>query len=368
MATVRVPHMMGGTGETSYANNSSFQRKVIMKVKPILEESVKRMITNTGFQSCWKVVDLGCSSGPNALLAVSNILNSIIDKYNLSLKHEIPVFQIYLNDLYGNDFNTIMKLLPDFNQSCQERGAEACFVRATPGNFYGRLFPNDYIHFFHSSCSIHWLSQAPKNATNIAEPLNKGDIYLSNTSPPSVYEAYSKQFAKDFKVFLKSRSKELSPGGIMVLTLMGREKLKEYEICYPGVVFGKVLNDMVQEGLVEEKKVDFFDIPIYNPTAEEIKQVIEVEGSFILETLKSIKIDWDGNIQEDVDDFVLDYKIRGDFVSKYMRAGFEPLISAEFGKDIMDELFSRFTKKVAQLIKLDTMEYTFWIVTLSKYP
>jgi len=46
--------------------------------------------------------------------------------------------------------------------------------------------------------------QAP-TSTDIAEPLNKGNVYITSDSPPSVYEAYFKQFQKDFKLFLKSR-------------------------------------------------------------------------------------------------------------------------------------------------------------------
>ncbi|XP_027337722.1 jasmonate O-methyltransferase-like [Abrus precatorius] len=366
MATARVLRMNEGTGETSYANNSFLQRKLIIKAMPILEESVKSMMSNTGFKSCWKVADLGCSSGPNSLMVVSNILN-IIDKTNLSLNHEPSVLQIYLNDLFGNDFNNIIKLLPDFYQSIHQelRGDNVgCFVNATPGSFYGRLFPNDYIHFFHSSCSIQWLSQAPKDSTKIAEPLNKGNIYVTNKSPQSAHEAYLKQFEKDFTVFLESRSKELKRGGNMVLTFMGREKA--CEIYNPCVVIGTLLNDMVQEGLVEEEKLDFFDMPLYGPTAEEVKQVIEAEGSFTLEKLKTIKMDWDANIQEDVDDFVLGSKMRGEFISKYVRAGLEPLLSAEFGEDIMDELFSRFRNLLAQLIESETLQHTMLVVSMTK--
>jgi len=137
------------------------QRKVIMKVKAIVEENLKRLLCNTTFNGCYKVVDLGCSSGPNALLVVSNILN-IIHKISFKLNHETPVFQIYLNDLFENDFNTIFKILPDFYQMTKVKNVGECFISATPGNFYGRLFPNNYINFFHSSYSLHWLSQVSR--------------------------------------------------------------------------------------------------------------------------------------------------------------------------------------------------------------
>lgn len=63
-------------------------------------------------------------------------------------------------------------------------------------------------------------------------------------SPPSVYEVYVEQFGRDFKNFLRSRSDELAMHGVMVLTLIGREKngeITSYE------ALGMVLDEMVQE-------------------------------------------------------------------------------------------------------------------------
>lgn len=144
------------------------QRKAILKMKPILEESVQRLLSCDTFKSNLRVADLGCSSGPNSLLVVSDIMK-VIDDTNLSLNRGPPVLQIYLNDLFGNDFNSIFKLLPDFYQRIHQESANkvgACFINATPGSFYGRLFPNSYIHFFHSSYSVHWLSQVNRTKHN----------------------------------------------------------------------------------------------------------------------------------------------------------------------------------------------------------
>jgi len=52
--------------------------------------------------------------------------------------------------------------------------------------------------------------------------INKGHIYISESSPPQVSQAYFKQFQEDFNLFLRSRSDELVVGGQMVLILLGR--------------------------------------------------------------------------------------------------------------------------------------------------
>ncbi|KAL2337250.1 hypothetical protein Fmac_011696 [Flemingia macrophylla] len=279
--------MNSGMGETSYAKNSMLQKKVMLKVKPILEESIKRFLSSTNFGSNLRIADLGCSSGSNTFVVLYDII-TIINNTKVSLNRDAPayVLQVYLNDLFENDFNNITKLLPNFYQKLTETGDKVskCFVHTTPGNFFGRLFPNNYMHFFHSSYSVHWLSQPPEELTKGVEALNTGNTYITTTSSPTVYKAYFEQFQRDFKVFLRSRYDELKPCGIM--------------------------------GLVEEAKLDSFNLPIYGPTIEEVRQVIETEGSFILETLKTFKIGWDANIEEEVGDYVLNNKMRGEFKAK----------------------------------------------------
>ncbi|QCE03227.1 jasmonate O-methyltransferase [Vigna unguiculata] len=107
-------------------------------------------------------------------------------------------------------------------------------------------------------------------------------------------------------------------------------------------------------------KLDYFDLPIYGPTLEEVRQVIEEEGSFSL--------GWDGNLGEDVYDASVDSQTRALIVAKSIRAIFEPLLSIEFGEVIMDEFFFRFAMTVSQLIdtELESLECTNLIMSMSK--
>ena len=150
------------------------QRKEILNVKPILEESITRLYCDYS-PKCMKVVALGCSVGPNTLIVTSNIIG-MVDNARTCLNRKPATFQFYLNDLFGNDFNTIFKSLPDFYTRLVEDNGHKfgpCFINATPGSYYGRLFPSNFIKFFHSSTSLHWLSQDPLlGLTREAESLN----------------------------------------------------------------------------------------------------------------------------------------------------------------------------------------------------
>ena len=134
---------------------------MIAKAKPVLEENIKEVYAGNMFPECLKVADLGCSSGPNTLIVVSQMLDAIATTCTL-LNRRPPALQVFLNDVPGNDFNTLFKSLPSFYEEVKkEKGGKfgACFIVGAPGSFYRNLFPNNTMHFVHSSYSLHWLSR-----------------------------------------------------------------------------------------------------------------------------------------------------------------------------------------------------------------
>ena len=136
------------------------QRKVISLTKPIIEEAITNLYCNN-LPASLHIADLGCSSGPNTLFVVSEVVTTV-DKVCKKMGHRLPEIQVFLNDLPGNDFNSIFKSLPKFQKDLQKTmgaGAESCFVTGVPGTFYGRLFPSKSLQFIHSSYSLQWLSQ-----------------------------------------------------------------------------------------------------------------------------------------------------------------------------------------------------------------
>ncbi|MED6206414.1 hypothetical protein PIB30_026507 [Stylosanthes scabra] len=366
MATEQTLHMVGGVGETSYATNSLIQRQGVLKAQLVLEEAIMNLYGNN-IPSCLRFADLGCSSGPNALLVASNII-AIVDAISHTLNRDPPSLQFFLNDLYGNDFNSIFKALPDFYKRMEkEKGPKSrpCFFNATLGSFYGRVYPSNSINFFHSSFGQHFLSQPPKGL------LNKGNTYFTSTTPPEVYNSYLEQFKQDFNVFLKSRSEELVPNGGMVLVFFGRDgKDQTKTMITPWALVGILLNDMVLENIVEEAKLDSFNFPIYAPTPDEVKERIEAEGSFTLERMELIKYGWEAGLITDTtnndEGLLVDEETKGEYIAKYVRAITEPLLKAHFGESVMDPLFIRYKKKVANLLKVQNLEHSILAMFMTK--
>ncbi|KAL6270064.1 hypothetical protein ACE6H2_026975 [Prunus campanulata] len=364
MKVEQVLHMNGGVGKTSYANNSLLQRAVISMVKPIVGASIVELCC-TLFPECLKVADLGCSSGPNTLLVVSDIIDSIHTTYQ-KLNRPPPSLQFFLNDLPENDFNTVFRSLPGFYKKLDEEHEKkfrSCFIAGMPGSFYGRLFPNNSLHFVHSSYALHWISEVPKGLViKEGEELNKGNIYIAKTSPPVVFKQYLEQFKRDFTVFLRSRAEELVPGGSMVLTTTG--SIKSHDPLCIWEFVGLKLNDMVLEGLIGEEKLDAFNMPFYTPTTKEIEEVIQAEGSFTLRNLQVFKNDWDSYINQA--NSGLDKKTRAAKFATDIRAVGEPILASQFGEEVMDDLFRRFEADVLDHMERENCQFINLVISLTK--
>ncbi|KAL4387396.1 hypothetical protein GQ457_09G028020 [Hibiscus cannabinus] len=369
MKVEQVLHMKGGVGKDSYGNNSTHPRTVISMVKPVLGESMVELYSAMSSVECLKIADLGCSAGPNTLLVVSEIID-IIDETCQRLKRPPPCLQAFLNDLPGNDFNAIFSCsLPSFYESLErEKGTEFgnnCFVAGVPGSFYGRLFPPNSLHFVHSSYAIMWTSKAPKElVSEKGSALNKGNICVAKTSPPAVFEAYLEQFKRDFALFLRCRADEIVPGGHMLLTTMGSIKSNDPLSIWEFV--GLKLNEMVVEGLIGDEKLESFDLPYYAATGEELRSVIEAEGSFELQRLEAFNMDWDDYIKKADGNRVLDKAARAAIIARDIRAVGEPILASHFGEDIMDDLFRRFEHDVLDYMEAHKCQYINIVMSLTK--
>ncbi|XP_062085167.1 probable jasmonic acid carboxyl methyltransferase 2 [Humulus lupulus] len=373
MEVALVLHMNKGSGESSYAKNSTLQSKIMCLGKAAMEEGILKILKKSSIiPESMGIADLGCSTGPNSLAAMTEIVK-VIEGRCCSLGRPSPELRLFLNDLFDNDFNNIFATLPTFYNRIRQHNKAPCYISAVPGSFYGRLFPTNSLHFVHSSSSLHWLSQVPKGLQSEERRMliNKGKIYLSKSSPQCIVNAYLEQFQNDFSLFLSSRAEELVSGGRMVLSFMGRTSSDPTadESCYYQWEFlGTALMAMVSEGLIEEEKVDSFNAPYYAPCPDELRNVIEKEGSFILDDVEAFPMEWDGGaVDHQQYTTVAELsRARGQRVTKTIRAVVESMLEAHFGTHIMDDLFKRYQDIVADYLSNASTKYINLVISLRK--
>ncbi|KAK7274997.1 hypothetical protein RIF29_16103 [Crotalaria pallida] len=354
----KVFHMTGGDGKTSYAKNSSLQKKASDKVKHIIIQTVEELYLETSPKS-FGMADLGCSSGPNTLSIIKDIFQAIQGISHKAMHHCTEEFRVYLNDLPTNDFNSIFKALPEFHMQLRQEmknGVPSIYIGGYPGSFYGRLFPNSYLHFVHSSHCLHWLSRVPSAVYDEeGRSLNKGCVYISESSPEVVPQAYFKQFQEDFSLFLRSRSEELVEGGRMVLIFLGRRGQEHIDrgISMMWKILSRSFSILVSQGEIEQEKLDSYEVHFYAPSREEIEEEVRKEGSLKLERLELCEIEKSDQSMESY----------GKKLAMAIRAIQESMISKHFGERILDKLFENYARLVnEEMAKEDIKPITLVLV------
>ncbi|GAV57488.1 Methyltransf_7 domain-containing protein [Cephalotus follicularis] len=283
----------------------------------------------------FRIADLGCSVGPNTFASVKTIVEAVEHKYrNEGLDSQIPEFQVFFNDHFANDFNTLFNSLPS------QRPYMAAGV---PGSFHHKLFPKASMNFMHSSFATHWLTKVPEEVTKQdSSAWNKGSItYVGGSS--KVVEAYRAQYFKDMEGFFRVRSVELAENGLLVLLIPCRpEGSHPSESALMNIIdrLGYALHDMAKEGVISEALIDSFNVPIYYPTPDEVKEVVSSNECLSIE-ISEVSC-YPKNLRTPEDARV--YSLLG-------RSTLEGILCKHFGSEVIDELFERYTQKLEEFSK-----------------
>ncbi|WVZ94582.1 hypothetical protein U9M48_040461 [Paspalum notatum var. saurae] len=322
MASTGVLCVNHADGEAGYAHNSAMQRADQNKIKPIIDEAVTGLLKSaTHVPSSMVLADLGCSSGPNALGLVSIAVDAVFNRCAALNGQAPPELSVPLNDLPDNDFNDVAKRLVLLQQGTQSLGRVLTGI--VPGSFYKRLFPSNSLHLVVSSNSLHWLSQAPEDLKSNRIPLHDQDESLRRARRNMAIQAYRRQFRKDFTLFLNLRAQELVPRGRMVVSMVGSRGCNRMAPVWDIVTFP--LNDMASRGVISREMLDRFYVPMHGPSDVELREIIEDEGSFMLNKIQVHEVE--------------KRVAAPNMAARVMRAVFEPMIVHHFGLsgDVMDE-------------------------------
>ncbi|CAL5366156.1 unnamed protein product [Camellia sinensis] len=205
-------------------------QKVTSITKPVLENAAQSLFSKSlHLNGVLNVADLGCAAGPNTFSVISTV-KECVAKNCKELNCQTPELQVYMNDLPGNDFNTLFKGLSEFCGGGGGGGDKcdgvSCYVMGVPGSFHSRLF------------------------------LGTTCIWCI---PPTV-----------------------SIGSLRTW-----------------------------RGVIDEVKLDSFNVPYYIPSAKEVQDVVERQGSFKIENIDTIAVN---NVGKGLDNG--DVWVRGEIFGK----------------------------------------------------
>ncbi|CAA7030314.1 unnamed protein product [Microthlaspi erraticum] len=271
----------------------------------------------------FNVADFGCASGPNTFVAVQNVIDAVEDKYRYETGNNLPdnfEFQVFFNDYNKNDFNTL------FQGLSPER---SYYSAGVPCSFFERVLPKKSFHIGMINYAFHFMSKIPKGITDRDSPLWNKDMHCTGFNE-AVKKAYLDQYSVDIKNLLDARAEELIPGGLfLIFGSCLRDGVKMSE-TFKGVgmdCIGASFNDLAQQGLIEQDKVDSFNTPLYIAEEGELRQIIKENGKFTIEAFEDI-IHPNGEFPLDPKSLVASSK-----------AIFGAFLSAQFGVDVMRKAF-----------------------------
>ncbi|XP_010270092.1 PREDICTED: indole-3-acetate O-methyltransferase 1-like [Nelumbo nucifera] len=351
----RMFSMKGGKGEASYANNSQAQAQHARSMLHLLEgalDSVQLESPETPFV----VADLGCSCGGNTIYIMEVIIRHITKRFE-AMGCEPPEFSAFFSDLPSNDFNTLFQLLPplaidggSMEECLAAKGHRSYFAAGVPGSFYRRLFPARSVDVFHSAFSLHWLSQVPEIVMDKrSTAYNKGRVFIHGANEATA-NAYKKQFQTDLAGFLRCRALEMKRSGSMFLVCLGRTSVDPTDQGGAGLLFGThfqdAWDDLVQEGLVDAEKRDSFNIPVYAPSLQDFKEVVEADGSFGINNLQVFRGGSPLVVNRPDDAAEV-----GRALANSCRSVCGVLVDAHIGDQLSDELFARLERRATSHAK-----------------
>ncbi|PIA36719.1 hypothetical protein AQUCO_03300137v1, partial [Aquilegia coerulea] len=111
-------------------------------------------------------------------------------------------------------------------------------------------------------------------------------------------------------------------------------------------------------GLVEEAKLDSFNLPWYVPSIDEVRAVIQEQKSFHTDLLDTIDDSQNKG-------FVLDTIKSEQTMSRLVRAVTESMIVSHFGEEIVEDLFLKYAEYADKYMK-EKSNYVNLVMTVTK--
>ena len=117
--------------------------------------------------------------------------------------------------------------------------------------------------------------------------------------------------------------------------------------------------------LIEEADIDTFNLPHYTPFIEEVKTIVEKEGSFVIDRLETFEVNLDANDNEENKNYVFNKFTCGQNVSHCIRAISESLLADHFGEAIINDLFERYAERIGEHLSMEKNNFNI-VISLAR--
>jgi SAM-dependent methyltransferase len=291
---VHVPIGKDGEGEYTASTKGCFD--VIKTATPlVLNEIKKQPLRPFGVgssSSAYHIADYGTADAGTSLGLMTKMVDAVRDRHSNDEKEVV----IHYEDQLTNEWQSVFRHALGLKSVTDAYGKpipnpytqQNVFIEACGVGFHNQCYPSNSIDFGVSFTAMHWLSQFPSSL--------KGSEYMhaARCSTPPIPE--KEQAASDWKSILKSRAKELVPGGRFVCVNFCKDTKGQFlGQTDVGVsmwdsfqtAWDQLKND---QQLIDEEERLGVSFPNYYRTREEFLSAIE-EDDEISSMLKVVSIE-----------------------------------------------------------------------------
>jgi hypothetical protein len=238
IAPIGLPAPMEGHGV--YNRNSQMQAAGVTPALPLLERAARSAALPPAAEPI-VIADYGSSEGRNALRPMRLAIRELRRRDG----KDRPISTVH-TDLPGNDFSTLFEVLKSDPDSYL-RDEPRVFASAVGRSFYEQILPCESVTLGWSSWAVQWLSRRPMQIPD--------HVIGFRSSDPAARAAFKRQAAEDWGRFLTCRSRELRPGGRLVVVTLAQDEmgLCGYESMYDEL-YGALL-DLVGTGFITHEEL-----------------------------------------------------------------------------------------------------------------
>ena len=267
------------TGQTMAMKGGGYYSQRTRGAKDVIDNAVKmlfdaaQVIPEPSKGQPIRLADFGAADGGTSEAAWRQCIEHLQSRFTQTQ------IQVTYTDLPSNDFSALFKNLLGFGSSGANTfltDIKNVFVNACGIGFHEQLLPDETLDIGFSATAMHYISEKPCTIDD--------HVHMVGASGDAL-AAFGQQAKRNWEDLLLARSRELRPGGRLVILNFGIDEQGRYLGNTGGInmfdTFAELWSNMRNEGIITSDEFKNTAFPQYYRTVEEFCAPLKDQSSAV---------------------------------------------------------------------------------------